>query len=105
MISGSVAHAKLVSMTMIPALVWTAQEECWRVPSQYRLSNTLYGDAYHVVRVGVWGPPQVARRPAAPRPGAASGATGAVAGRQRLMNVLRKSSPAAALAAATCTST
>ena len=34
MISGLVAQAKLVSMMMIPALVWSAQEECWRVPSQ-----------------------------------------------------------------------
>src|SRR4029450_2232940 len=97
MISGSVAHAKLVSMTMIPALVWTAHEECWRVPSQYRLSKTLCGDAYHVLRFGVWGPPPGL---GAARPGPASPAvaTGAVAGRQRLMNVLRKSSPAAALA-------
>ena len=34
MISGSVAQAKFVSMMMIPALVWSAHEECWRVPSQ-----------------------------------------------------------------------
>jgi hypothetical protein len=34
MISGLVAHAKFVSMMMIPALVWSAHEECWRVPSQ-----------------------------------------------------------------------
>jgi hypothetical protein len=34
MISGRVAHAKLVSMMMIPALVWSAHDECWRVPSQ-----------------------------------------------------------------------
>ena len=50
MISGSVAQAKFVSMMMSPSLVRSAQDECWRVPSQYRLSKTLYGDAYHVAR-------------------------------------------------------
>ena len=34
MISGSVAQAKFVSRMMMPALVCSAQEECWRVPSQ-----------------------------------------------------------------------
>jgi hypothetical protein len=34
MISGCVAQAKLVSMMMRPALVRSAHDECWRVPSQ-----------------------------------------------------------------------
>src|SRR5688500_4605252 len=68
MISGWVAHAKFVSMMTRPSLVRSAHEECWRVPSQNRLSNTLYGDAYHVARSGV---------PPAPRPPAARPAAGA----------------------------
>src|SRR6476659_450771 len=87
MISGSVAHAKLVSMTMIPALVWTAHEECWRVPSQYRLSKTLWGDAYHVVRSGVVGPAPLAAPPARPAAGFAS--AGFAPAKHRLTNVAR----------------
>jgi hypothetical protein len=34
MISGSVAHAKFVSMMMMPSLVRSAHDECCRVPSQ-----------------------------------------------------------------------
>ena len=34
MISGCVAQAKLVSMMMIPSLVRSAHDECWRVPNQ-----------------------------------------------------------------------
>ena len=50
---------------MIPPLVLSAHEECWRVPSQYRLSNALYGDAYHPALSGVAGA-AAAPRQAAP---------------------------------------
>src|SRR5947207_5433146 len=83
-ISGSIAQAKLVSMRMMPALVSNAHDECWRVPSQYRLSNTLYGEAYQPARSGVaCAPAALPRaavalgaappRPLAPRAPAAAG--------------------------------
>src|SRR5690349_2028732 len=97
-ISGSIAQLKFVSIRMIPSLVLSAHEECCRVPNQYKLSKALYGDAYHPALSGVAG------AAAAPRGAAPPAPAGAAPGRQRLTNVPRKSSPAAAFATAICES-
>src|SRR6185295_962223 len=74
-------------------------------PSQYRLSNTLYGDAYQPARSGVAGAPVAPRAaPPPPPPPPPRAPAGAAAGKQRLTKVPRKSCPAAAFAAAICES-
>ena len=40
MISGCVAQAKLVSMMMMPSLVRSAHDECWRVPEPVEVVET-----------------------------------------------------------------
>src|SRR6185436_2755809 len=87
MISGCVAHAKFVSRITMPPLVTSAHEECWRVPSQYRLSKTLYGEAYQLARSGVGAGPAPLAPPARPAAGFAS--AGLAPGKQRFTNVAR----------------
>src|ERR1700719_4556298 len=78
---------------MIPSLVFSAQE-LWNLePTKYRLSKTLAGAAYHVLRAGA-GPGATSRIAV----GSGVGAT------QRRATVPVKSNPAALRAAARCAS-
>ena len=103
MISGSVAHAKFVSMMMMPAARLQRPGGMLPRAEPVEIVEHLEGRRIPAGAVGRLG--------LAPRPGAAAPRAGArragapPPGRQRLMNVLRKSRPAAALAAATCVST
>src|SRR3989442_5445151 len=87
----------MVSIRMMPSEVVTAQAEYSVWPTQYRLSKTLTGSAYHCERGGIC------------LGVLAAGAFGAAGrkdvGEQTASNKPRCSWPAAARAAATCEST
>src|SRR5262245_18727735 len=86
----------MVSIRLMPSEVVPAQAEYSVCPTQYRLSNTFTGSAYHCERGGTClGVP----------PGAFGAAGRNDVGEQTASNRPRCSWPAAALAAATCEST
>src|SRR5215475_14425450 len=90
----------MVSMTMMPCEVVTAQTEYSVWPRKYRLSKTFTGSACQVDRSG--GP---AGRGAAGAVRAAAGVAGGTAALQVVLKTPAHSWPAAFRAAATCAST
>src|SRR5687767_7253422 len=91
----------MVSMMIVPAEVVTAQAEYSVCPRKYRLSNTLTGSAYQVLRSG--GPGRLAAAP--PRPRAGVEAAVRVASLQTRLKMPSHSCPAAVFAALTCADT